>query len=107
LHTDAHKNTVHTHTHTHTYIHHRILNIVDAYIFRALKAVKSHHNCSNSYEGEHFWGLAYSFRCLVHYYHIGKHGGMQTEMVLERKLRVLHLDPQAAGKKNIDPLGLV
>jgi hypothetical protein len=37
-------------------------------------------------------GLAYSFRDLVHYCH----GSMQVDIVLERKLRVLHLGPQAA-----------
>ena len=38
-------------------------------------------------------GLAYSFRGLVHYHH----GSMQADMVLEKELRVLHLDLQAAG----------
>jgi hypothetical protein len=42
-------------------------------------------------------GLACSFRGLVHYHHGGKHGSMKTDMVLEKKLRVLHLDPQATG----------
>ena len=35
------------------------------------------------------FGLAYSFRSLVHYLH----GGMQADMVLEKELRVLCLDP--------------
>jgi hypothetical protein len=35
--------------------------------------------------------LAFSFRGLVHY-HGGKHGSMQADMVLEKELRVLHLD---------------
>jgi hypothetical protein len=35
-------------------------------------------------------GLAYSFRGLVHY----RHGSMQADMVLEKELRVLHLDLQ-------------
>jgi hypothetical protein len=30
--------------------------------------------------------MAYRFRGLVHYHHGGKHGGMQTDMVLEKKL---------------------
>jgi hypothetical protein len=29
----------------------------------------------------------------------GKHGGMQADMVLEMGLRVLHLDPQTAGRE--------
>ena len=39
--------------------------------------------------------LAYRFRDLVYYHHGGKHGSMQADMVLEKELRVLHLDPQA------------
>ena len=39
----------------------------------------------------------YSFRDLVHYHHGGKHGGTQADMVLEKELRVVHLDLQAAG----------
>ena len=42
-------------------------------------------------------GLAYSFRGVVHYHQGGKHGSMQVDMVLEKKLRVLDLDPQATG----------
>jgi hypothetical protein len=36
--------------------------------------------------------LAYSFRGSVHYHHGRKHGSMQADMVLEKELRVLHLD---------------
>jgi hypothetical protein len=36
-------------------------------------------------------GLAYSFRGLVHYRHLGKQGSLQADMVVE-ELRVLHLD---------------
>jgi hypothetical protein len=28
------------------------------------------------------WGLAYSFRDLVHYHHGGEHGGTQADVVL-------------------------
>jgi hypothetical protein len=41
-------------------------------------------------------GLPYTFRGSVHYHHGGKHGSMQLDMVLEKELRVLYLDPQAA-----------
>ena len=44
---------------------------------------------------KHFTGMAYSFRDLVHYPHGGKHGSIQADMVLEKELRVLNLDPQA------------
>jgi hypothetical protein len=40
-------------------------------------------------------GLAYSFRGLVHY-HDRKHGSVQAGMVLEKELRVPHLNPQGA-----------
>jgi hypothetical protein len=43
-------------------------------------------------------GLAYSFRCLVHYCHDREHGGVQADMVLEKELRVLYLDTQAIGR---------
>ena len=41
-------------------------------------------------------GLAFSFRGLVHCRHVEKRGGMQKDMVLEKDLRVLYLDLQAA-----------
>jgi hypothetical protein len=44
-------------------------------------------------------GLAYSFRGFVHYHHGGKHDSIQADMRLEKKLRVLHLDPQAAKRR--------
>jgi hypothetical protein len=50
-------------------------------------------------------GLAYSFRGLVHYHHGRIHGGMQADMVLERELKVLYLEPQAA-RRDRDQLGL-
>ena len=40
--------------------------------------------------------LAYSLRGLVHNHHGRKHSSMRADMVLEKELRVLHLDPQAA-----------
>jgi hypothetical protein len=40
--------------------------------------------------------LAYSFRGIVYYHHGRKHGSMQADMVLEKELRVLHLDLQTA-----------
>ena len=41
-------------------------------------------------------GLVHSFSGLVHYCHGDKHDSMQADMVLEKKLRVLHLDLLAA-----------
>ena len=38
------------------------------------------------------------FRSLVDYCHIKEHGSTQADLVLEKKLRVLHLDLQVAEK---------
>jgi hypothetical protein len=40
--------------------------------------------------------LACCFRGVVHYNHGKKHGGNQADTVLEKELRVLHADIQAA-----------
>ena len=43
--------------------------------------------------------LAYSFRSSAHYHQGRKHGSVQEDMVLEKELRILHLDLKAARKK--------
>jgi hypothetical protein len=43
-------------------------------------------------------GADLQFRGIVHCHHGRKNGGMQTDMVLARYLRVLHRDWQAAGR---------
>jgi hypothetical protein len=40
--------------------------------------------------------LAYSFRALLHDHYGRKYGKTQADMMLEKELRVLHLDPQIA-----------
>ena len=45
-----------------------------------------------------YLGLAYRFRGSVHYHHGRKHGSIQVDMVLEKELRVLHLDKTAARR---------
>lgn len=50
-------------------------------------------------------GLAFRSRRLVHCHHERKHGGMLADTVLEKALRVLHLDLQTAGRES-EPLGL-
>jgi phosphoribosylaminoimidazole carboxylase (NCAIR synthetase) len=37
-----------------------------------------------------YLGQTYTFKHSVHYNYGGKHGSMQVDMVLEKKLRVLH-----------------
>ena len=61
-------------------------------------AMKRYHDCGNSYKGKHFPGQADHLRGLVHYYPNRRHGSVQVDIVLERKLRVLHLDLHAAGR---------
>ena len=64
--------------------------------------MKRHHDYSTFYTGKHLIGAGLQFKGLVHYYH----GGMQVDMVLEKELRVLHLDLQAAGRRLCATLGL-
>jgi hypothetical protein len=33
----------------------------------------------------------------MRYHYGGKHGSIQVDMILEKEMRVLHLDPQAEG----------
>jgi hypothetical protein len=49
--------------------------------------------------------VTYSFRGLVYYCHGWKHGSMQIDAVLEKKLRVLHLDPQVADEDCVSHWG--
>jgi hypothetical protein len=62
------------------------------HLVRVSIAVKRHHDQSNSYRCKHFIGAALQFRGWVHYHHGGKYGSMQADMLLEKELRVLHLD---------------
>jgi hypothetical protein len=57
-------------------------------LVRVSIAVKRHHDHGNSYKET--LGLAYSFRGSVHCHHGGKHGSMKTDMVKEKRLRVLY-----------------
>jgi hypothetical protein len=66
-------------------------------------AVKRRHDQGNSYKGQHLIG-AYSFRGSVHYHHSRKHGSLQADMLLEKKLRVLHLEPNA-GRRGPSSIG--
>lgn len=61
--------------------------------------MKTYHDHGNSYKGKHLIGLAYSFKDLVHYCHRRKHGGMEADMLLEKELKVLHMNPQAPGRE--------
>jgi hypothetical protein len=43
--------------------------------------------------------MDYKFRGSVHYYQDRKHGSVQADMVLEKELRVPHLNQKAARRK--------
>ena len=67
--------------------------------------MKRHYDHSNSYkESISFQQLSYSFRSSVFYHHDGEHDSKQAVMVLERKLRVLHL---AGNGKLTETLGSI
>jgi hypothetical protein len=49
--------------------------------------------------------MPYSFRGLVHYHHGRKNGNIQADMLMEKELRVLHPDQQAAEGKTMSDTG--
>jgi hypothetical protein len=50
--------------------------------------------------------LAYGFRSLVRYHHGREHGSIQEDMVLEKELKSLHPDLQAAEKERLTGPGM-
>ena len=60
-----------------------------------------HHDQGNSYKGQHLIGAALQFQGSVHYHHARIHWSIQADMVLEKELRILHLDLKAARKKTV------
>ena len=59
---------------------------------RVYIAVKRHKDHGNSHKGKHLAGAGLQFQRFIHYGDVVKHGGIQADMVLEKELRVLHLD---------------
>ena len=70
-----------------------------------LVAVQRHHDQGDSYKEKCLFNqrLAYSFRGLVHYHQGEEHGGTEADMVLDKELRVVHQDPQAAWEERTGP----
>ena len=60
--------------------------------------MKRHHDHGNSYKGKHLIGVAYSSEVWSTIIMVG-HGGMQADMVLEKELRILYLDPKVTGSE--------
>jgi hypothetical protein len=61
-------------------------------------AVKRYHDHGNSYKEKHLIGDGLQFQRFS-YHHGKKHGKVQADLVLEKELRVLHHDLQAAGHR--------
>jgi hypothetical protein len=51
--------------------------------------------------------MAYSFRGSVYYHHGRKHDNMQADMVLEKELRILHLNLLQSEETIFSALGVV
>jgi hypothetical protein len=47
---------------------------------------------------KHLIGVGLQLRGLIHFCHGRKQGNMQTDMMLEKELSILHLDSKAAGR---------
>jgi hypothetical protein len=71
----------------------------DLHCLRVSIAVKRHRDHGSSYERKISLGLVYNLRGLVHYCQGREHGRIQTDIVLEKKLKVLYLNAQAAGEE--------
>ena len=70
----------------------------DGVLVRVSTAVKKHHNHSKSYKTEHLIGQAFSsevWSIII----MTRYEGVQANMMLEKELRALHLDPQATRSK--------
>jgi hypothetical protein len=61
-------------------------------------AMKRHHDHRNSYKGRYLIGAGLQFQRFSPSSSWWEHGGMQAGMVLEKEVRVLHLDLQAADE---------
>lgn len=61
--------------------------------------MKRNQEYSYSCKGMHSVGIVNIFRGLLRYFHYRKHDGMRTDMVLEKDVRVLLLDPQTAKRE--------
>jgi hypothetical protein len=63
--------------------------------------VKRHYGQAISYKGKHLiqTGLFSEVQSIIIYHHGRKHDRVQADMVLEKELRVLHLELKAANSK--------
>ena len=66
--------------------------------------VKRYHDHNNSYKRKYLTGAGLRYRGLVHHHHDIEN---KANMVLEKKLRVLHFDLKATGSELCPALGVV
>lgn len=76
------------------------LSCVCVFCLRIFIAMKRYYDHNNSYKEQHLLGAGLQLRGLVHCSHSRKHGSTQVYMVLEKKLRFLHLDHQVAARES-------
>jgi hypothetical protein len=67
--------------------------MMSRYLLRVYIAVKRHHDQGNSYKGKHLIGAGLQFQ---RFSPLSSRWEAMAEMVVEKELRVLHLDMQAA-----------
>jgi hypothetical protein len=72
-----------------------------AVLDRVSIAVKRHHDQGNSYKGQHSIGAGLQFKRLSQFSSWWKHSRVQTDMELEKELRILHLDLRAARRQSL------
>ena len=68
-------------------------------------AMDRQHDQVNACEGRHLIGTNLQFQMLSPLYHGGKHDIIQADLVLEKEMRVLHVDWKAARKLAFKQLG--
>lgn len=64
--------------------------------------VKGHHGYRNSYQGKHLTDSCLEFQRFSHCHHGREHRGKQAMMGLEKQLRVVHPDQQAARTLDLE-----
>lgn len=62
--------------------------------------MKKDHDHGSPYEEKYLTRVSLQFRGFIRYHHSGKHGGTQVDTVMEKELRILHMNQQAAARES-------
>ena len=73
---------------------------------RVSVTVKRQHYHSNFYKGKYLAGADFQFQRFIHYHHGENPGSLQADMLLEKELRVLHLDHRQQKERPCATLGI-